>query len=107
MDVWLGWIATFLDVDEGSKVETEIPIAGGHFLLTGSSCKAETGDNDMQYRPSKSTGYIMIANGLEVGKIYVCLRLSLLFPLRIKIENRSRESSSDGGVHFTAFFCVC
>lgn len=72
MDGWLGWIETFLNVDEGSKFNTEIPAVGGHFLLTGYGCIDHTVYNDIQYRPGKSSGFFMIASGLQQWNIYVC-----------------------------------
>lgn len=71
MDVWLGWHANFLDAVGGFKLRTETPSSGGHFLLTGLGSNAQTGNSDMLYRPGKSTGYVLIANGPEKRKIYV------------------------------------
>lgn len=72
VDVWLGWPATFLNVEDSLMFKSEILATGGCFLLIWSRCRSQTGYNDLQYRPGKSPRYIMIANRLEEGNIYVC-----------------------------------
>lgn len=73
MEVWLAWLATFLTVDNGSFSRTEILEAGGRFLLTGSGNKAQNEYIYIQYRPGKSSGCFMIANGPEEIENYVFL----------------------------------
>lgn len=78
MDLWLGQIATFLNVEENSEFRTEIPTAGGRFLLTGIGCKARTGNNYTHFRLGKSPAYFMIANRSKEGKIMCAQALSTM-----------------------------
>lgn len=47
IDVWLGWIKTFLKVDDCFKFRAGIPATDGRFHLTGSRCKAQTAHSNM------------------------------------------------------------
>lgn len=57
MDVWLGWIATFLNGDNSFKLRTEIRATVRLFFFTGIGCKTWNVQDNMQYLPGKSTGY--------------------------------------------------
>lgn len=72
MRAWIGWIAAFFKVDDGSEFGTEIFATGGRFLLTGPCCKYQTWPNGTQYWPGKTSGCFRAANGLEKGKLHVC-----------------------------------
>lgn len=72
VDVCLGFIVTFLNVDDGSMFRTGIPGKGGHFLFKWSGSKFQTSHNDVQYQPDKSSANFIIAYRPEEGKTYLC-----------------------------------
>lgn len=61
-DVWLGWIAIFLNIDDGPKFRTEMPVTGGHILHIGSASKSQIVHDEMKQWLGKFPGYFMIIN---------------------------------------------
>lgn len=67
MNVWLGWFKNVSNVNEGYKSRTQIPATNGRLLLEEFSLQAQSGHNDMSYRPGESTADFMITDGPEEG----------------------------------------
>lgn len=71
IDVWLGFIATFLNVNEGSMFGTQMPATSGRLHITESIRKTQTEHDDKLHRLGTPSRYFEIANGPEEGNIYV------------------------------------
>lgn len=73
LGVWVGLIATLLDLGLCESLKTSIPATGGKYLQTAVGCKLQVGHNDMPLDKAPSHDYFFIVNGSE-GKLYVCKR---------------------------------
>lgn len=72
MDVWLGWIGFFLNLDRCGSEPVSIPNTGGRFLWTGKRCPPQCGHNDFPSKPHASPGFFMIATGSESTPLLLC-----------------------------------
>lgn len=65
MDIRLGYIATFLTLDDESKFKTKIPATAGRFCLIGAARNDRTGRKDIEDQAKMFSGFSMISNEPE------------------------------------------
>ena len=57
LDIWIGFLCGFLNLDNYNKWKTSIPNLGGGFLITRKDCPPQHGHNDFDVKESGSPGY--------------------------------------------------
>lgn len=60
MEVWLGWLATVLNLDENGVSQCSLPDTGRELLLTGRGAEAQTGHNNFVVKNGGSPGYFVL-----------------------------------------------
>lgn len=72
LDVWRGWIATSMDVDEGDRSKTSSPVTEGRYLLTGVDRKLQVLHSDVRVCKRDYVAYFAIVNEKEEEKPNEC-----------------------------------
>lgn len=72
LDIWIDWIATLVDLDEGDHFKTSSPAAGSRYLFTEADRKPQRGHFQVHARKLSLSGYFSIVNGKKKGKLFVC-----------------------------------
>lgn len=57
MNVWLRWLGSVLNLDKSEWFRTKNSATEGWYLITGKSCNAQIGHNDMVVKKKASPGY--------------------------------------------------
>jgi len=73
LDVWLGLLASQLNLDDNGACPSFFPRTGGRFLLSGKNCGIQVEHQDFLVDDSiSSPGYFIIVTGPEDGSLMVC-----------------------------------
>lgn len=73
MDVWLGWQAAALNLNDSAVSSCSLSRTGGRLLLKRRGKEAQTEHKDLVLREEKSVGNFFVVNGLVSAHLNVTL----------------------------------
>ena len=70
LDVWLGWIATLLELDSGRQWPSSFPNSGGRFLLTSRDCPEQAGHNKFPVQAQDLPAFFLITTAEQETSLW-------------------------------------
>lgn len=71
-DVWIGWLCSLMNLDEGGKYRIQFPDHGCRYLYTPEGAMRQVGHQDFPVNAEKGHGYFVITTSDKPRPLYVC-----------------------------------
>ena len=71
LDVWIGLLASMMDLESITGQKLRVPNTGGRFLLNGKDLHPQIGHNDFDHTRDNSVGFFAMVTGEEGASLFV------------------------------------
>lgn len=71
LSLWLACLTSSMDVHESLQHLMYTPSSGGHYLLTGESCRVQWGHDAFKSSKNTTPGYFLIIKDAERATLYL------------------------------------